>query len=165
MRLLFEINHNNFEKDWKVLEIHKTRAIICREGKYAVQLDKTGEYSFLGGGVEEGETLIEALKREVLEESGLVVKENTIREFAEVKEIKADRYEEDTIYISHNYYYFCEVDNILNPTSMTEHEKELGCRLAWENLDNIIEANNQLGIDNAIFRDNMVFKTLLNEYK
>lgn len=161
MEKLFEIDYKNYNNDWKVLEVFKARAIIKKNGRYAVQLDSNGEYSFLGGSVEEGETLIDALKREVLEESGLIVKDNSIVEFGEVTEIKADKFENNTIYIAHNYYFHCDVEKGLSSTSMTEHELQMGCHLVWEEIDRIISSNDNLEIKEEIFRDNRVFKLLL----
>ena len=63
-----------------------------RPGAYAIIINKdddkigivvTGErYFYLGGGIEKGETKLEALKRELLEESGYTIK--NIKEFEEV---------------------------------------------------------------------------------
>lgn len=161
MEKLFEIDYKNYNSDWKVLEVFKARAIIMKDGKYAVQLDSNGEYSFLGGSIEDGETLIEALKREVLEESGLIVKDDSIIEFGEVIEIKADKFENNTIYIAHNYYFYCDVEKNLSSTSMTEHELQMGCHLVWEDINKIISCNENLEIKEEIFRDNRVFKLLL----
>lgn len=49
-------------------------AIIEREEDEKIAIATDGEYFFLGGGIEEGETEIEALKRELIEESGYSIK-------------------------------------------------------------------------------------------
>lgn len=50
------------------------RAIIIHEGHILLIRYKNGQYyNFPGGGVEDGETLAECVKREVLEETGLTV--------------------------------------------------------------------------------------------
>lgn len=63
-----------------------------RPGSYAIILkpndDKIGivtdgqDYFYLGGGIEEGETKLDALKRELIEEAGYTIK--NIKEFEEV---------------------------------------------------------------------------------
>lgn len=63
-----------------------------RPGTYAIIINKNSDkigivtdgrdYFYLGGGIEKGETKIEALKRELIEESGYSIK--NIKEFEEV---------------------------------------------------------------------------------
>ncbi len=63
-----------------------------RPGAYAIIINKDddkigivateGRYFYLGGGIEKGETKLETLKRELLEESGYTIK--NIKEFEEV---------------------------------------------------------------------------------
>lgn len=51
---------------------HTARAILRnRDGLYAVMhAEKFGFYSLPGGGVEEGESIVDALKRKISEETG-----------------------------------------------------------------------------------------------
>lgn len=58
------------------------RAIIVRDDKLLVmQRNKFGNvyYTLIGGGIDEGETAENAVVREVLEETGLVVKPETVK--------------------------------------------------------------------------------------
>lgn len=59
-------------------------AIIRRKEDNKIGIVTDGDFFFLGGGIEEGETKIEALKRELIEESGYTLK--NIKEFDEVGE-------------------------------------------------------------------------------
>ncbi len=57
-------------------------AIIIREEDDKIGIVTDSDFFFLGGGIEEGETEIEALKREIIEESGYTIK--NIKKFDEV---------------------------------------------------------------------------------
>lgn len=55
------------------------RAVVIKEDKILLMKYKNGQYyNFPGGGVNEGETLAECAKREVLEESGITVVVNNM---------------------------------------------------------------------------------------
>lgn len=57
-------------------------AIITRKEDNKIGIVTDGEFFFLGGGIEEGETQLEALKRELIEEAGYTIK--NIKKFDEV---------------------------------------------------------------------------------
>ena len=72
----------------KVEELKYTKrprayAIIERKKDNKIAIATDGEYFFLGGGIEEGETETQALKRELIEESGYRIK--NIKFFDKVK--------------------------------------------------------------------------------
>lgn len=79
--------------------------------------------------------------------------ENTIREIGEVIEIRRDNFNHSQKYVSHSYYYFCEVDDIISDTAMTENEIYHGYQLAWAKLEDIIETNKKLCTGNWQNRD------------
>lgn len=57
-------------------------AIITRKEDNKIGIVTDGEFFFLGGGIEEGETQLETLKRELIEEAGCTIK--NINKFDEV---------------------------------------------------------------------------------
>jgi 8-oxo-dGTP pyrophosphatase MutT (NUDIX family) len=95
----------------KIILRNAGRAIILRENNILmVVLGKTNEYKFPGGGVEENETIEEALKREVLEETGYNVirvneKIGAITEYGIAKEGK------NNIFKMISEYYIVNIDN------------------------------------------------------
>lgn len=144
MNTLFILDEQNYSDSWPVYEKYAVRAIICKGGKYAMQRGKKGSYKIPGGGVEASESLTEALLREVLEEVGLLVIPASIKEIGEVTELREDLHKKEQKYICHSLFYCCEVEETVQETHMTEKEREMGFRLEWATLEEIIENNNRL---------------------
>lgn len=95
MRELFEIDTKDYDINGTTVSRPSSRAIIIKEGKVAmIHSLKYDYYKFPGGGIEKGETKEEALVREVKEETGLIVKEETIKEFGMVHRIQKGDYED-----------------------------------------------------------------------
>lgn len=144
MNTLFILDEKNYTDDMPVFEKYAVRAIICKNGKYAMQCGKTGEYKIPGGTVEAGETFGEALAREVLEETGLIVIQESIKEIGEVTEIREDAYQKGQKYINHSLIYSCDVQDEIHSTNMTTNELIQGYQLSWATLEEIISTNNKL---------------------
>ena len=155
MRTLFVLDEQNYSEDMPVFEKTAVRAIISKNGKYAMQRSKTGEYKIPGGTVENGETLTNALAREVLEETGLVVIESTIKEIGEITELREDMHVKGQKYICHSLFYTCEVAEELHDTNMTEGELSKGYHLEWAALEDIILTNRKLQKDGEPGRDTL----------
>ena len=73
VQILLTLDKKDYEEGMPVFEKYSTRGVIIRDGKIATQHGSAGDYKILGGGVEPGEKLEDALIREVGEESGLIV--------------------------------------------------------------------------------------------
>ena len=86
------------------------RGIILRDEMILLIRTAKGDLKFPGGGLEENETLEEALIREIREETGyvnvIVQKDN---HFGMYIERKLDQFEEYTVFESHSIYMFTEV--------------------------------------------------------
>ena len=160
MRTLKVIDEHNYEGTVKVYEKFSVRAIIRRNGKIAMQKSEAGEYKILGGGVEKCETYEDALAREVREESGLVVIPSSIREIGEIIEIRRDRFAEDTKYINHSLYYFCDAEEKMVEPEMTESEIEAGFHLVWADYDEVILCNSIIVGKPWIDRDTLAVRML-----
>lgn len=63
----------------KKYDFRETCFGICENNGKMLLVKKKGQYSFIGGGLEEGETHEECLKREFLEESGFEI--NDVKPF------------------------------------------------------------------------------------
>ena len=116
MRLLFEMDLKNYDKNGNTFVRPSSRAIIIKNQKiYMVHSLLYDYYKFPGGGIEKGESNIEALIRETAEEAGLIVKKESIKEFGYVHRVQKSDHDGCSIFIQDNYYYLCEVeDNKIN---------------------------------------------------
>jgi 8-oxo-dGTP pyrophosphatase MutT (NUDIX family) len=154
------MDKKDYTEDMPVVERYAVRALIKRDGLWAMQKSSAGYYKIPGGGVEKGETYLEALVREVQEETGLIVAEDSITEIGEILEIREDSYQKGTKYISHSFCYFCDVKDEMTQTAMSENEQARGYRLEWVNLERVIACNENLLKEEWMKRDTLFLKWL-----
>ena len=160
MNTIFTIDKKDYTEEMSLSERYAVRALIHKNGMWAMQKSAAGDYKIPGGGVESGESYEEALIREVREETGLIVIPDSIREIGEVQEIRRDDFEKDKKYIAHSLHYFCEVKEELTETSMTEEELNRGYTFQWESLDKIISNNEKVQTEMWTIRDTKFLKWL-----
>lgn len=161
MKILACFDEKNYADTTKVLEKYNIRGIVMIDGKVSMQQSSAGEYKIPGGGVEQGESYEEALKRELLEEVGLVLIDSSMKELGEITEIRKDIFDADTKYISHSLFYLCEVTEERHPITPTESEIKKGYHPVWVTPEKIFETNEKLGKDPWIKRDTAFMKMLL----
>ena len=141
MQILLTLDKKDYEEGMPVFEKYSTRGVIIRDGKIATQHGSAGDYKILGGGVEPGEKLEDALIREVGEESGLIVIPESIRPIGEIVERRRDLFEKNKIYVCHSCFFFCDAKEEMTQTHMTESEIEKGFHLEWATAQEIINGN------------------------
>lgn len=112
------------------------RAIVCVNGKLLLIQSKRGEIKLPGGGQESGETDIDTLIRETLEETGYHVIPSSIREYGEVEEKR--RSSEGMLWHQMNRYYFCDVEEEQDHCNYTENEKNKGFQQVWYSLEDTL---------------------------
>ncbi len=143
MELIKEIFRNkNLEKNGVVLQREAVRAVIFNScGKLLMIFsEKRGDYKLPGGGIKGGETHMEALKREVQEESGLTIGE-IIKELGLIIEYKEARDTGYDIFKMNSYYYKCQAKGKMEKPKLDEYEVKLGFSPVWVHLDNVLEKN------------------------
>ncbi len=169
MKLLYKFDYNDYGKCIRTYERNAVRAIIIKDGKIAmVKSDKEGYYKFPGGGMEKNENRIEALIRETLEETGLSIIPETIKEYGCTYEKRKSTYDFDEIFVQNSYYYTAEVSGGVVPLSLDDYEKALGYHLEFVPLEIAYEANKEIGKNyhsSFILREAKVLEILINENK
>ena len=116
---LFQINDNPTTRK-------AVRTILLNDsGEIAIlHKIKKNEYKLIGGGVENHESLEEALRREVLEESGCEI--IILKELGYVEE-----YRTANNFIQTSYVYVSKVSKNIGKLHLTEQEKEEEAELCW----------------------------------
>ncbi|QHJ72108.1 NUDIX domain-containing protein [Planococcus halotolerans] len=146
--------------------IHRTavRAIIIEEEKILMVRSRLGYYKLPGGGVEKGESLTEALVREVAEETGYIncgIKE----ELGIVSEHRLDHKSPESHFHMVSRHFLCELDNKETAgQSLIGYELEEGYQPVWVPIQEVIDANNLVFKENKtrvfILRENFVLEWL-----
>ncbi len=136
MKLLREIYDKDIlgvDEVSKSVPRYTSRCILKRcDGLYGVMYaEKFNLYSLVGGGIDEGETKIEALKREVFEETGCRC--DTICELGYVYENRAH-----IDFTQFSYYYIVTTNDITTENHLEPSEIASGTRVMWLTLDEVV---------------------------
>ncbi len=167
MRTIGIFDEKNYDPDWVRTVREAVRAVIIRDGKIALVKSKTeGFYKFPGGGIEAGETHLEALTRETREEAGLQIIPETVREFGFMQEIRAGIYGQE-IFDQTSYYYLAEVRDEKLEQELDDYEERLGYELVWEDIRRAYESNMRKNVKEHyrttfLMRESYVLECLLD---
>ena len=140
MRMLFEIDTKDYDINGTSFSRPSSRGIIIKNGKVAmVHSLKYEYYKFPGGGIEVQEDKVTALIREVMEETGLVVIPESVKEYGMVHRIQKGDYED--VFIQDNFYYLCEAKSERVVQKLDEYEKDEQFTLEFVSPEYAIKVN------------------------
>ena len=142
MRLLFNMDANDYDKNGRAFVRHSARCITIQNGRVAmVHSLKYDYYKFPGGGIEENETKVQALIRETEEEAGLVIIPESIREFGYVHRVEKSDHMDADYFVQDNFYYLCEVQKVKTSQKLDDYEADEHFTLEWVEADKAIVIN------------------------
>ena len=109
MRLLFEIGNCSCESDGRRYVRPSVRAVIVDSGRVLmVHSKRYNYYKFPGGGIEEGESHLDALLRESREEAGVLISRESVREYGYVHRVESTDIPGYDLFVQDNYYYLAD---------------------------------------------------------
>lgn len=132
MRLLFEMVLQSCKEGARNFVRHSARCVAIEDGRVAMVYSyKYDYYKFPGGGIEEGETKLQALVRETQEEAGLLILPDSIRELGYVHRVEPSDQMDCDCFVQDNFYYLCRVQRGLAAQRLDDYEAEEGYTLEW----------------------------------
>lgn len=145
MKLLHTINRQKgIDYEGKTFLREAVRGIALRDEKLLMIYSSiNGDYKFLGGGIEAGESHLEALQREISEESGATLSRVT-GELGKIIEYGKSFNESFDTYKQISYYYFCEVEGEIGSLDLDEYEEALGFQPVWVDIETALETNKNI---------------------
>ena len=170
MRLISCLQHIKTQPEHKLAERVSTRAIVL-EGEQILLLytRRYNDYSLPGGGVDEGETLEDALVRELKEETGA----HNIRilaEFGMVDEYRPWYRNGIDVMFMRSYCYVCQIDSELGIPDLEEYEHANGMQVCWMNIydaiahNRAVMANESDSTGLSIVRETLLLEAIAKEY-
>lgn len=171
MRKLAIYDYKDYIENGTVGRRPSVRGIIIQEGKIAlVHSRKYDHYTFPGGGIDEGESHMDTLIREVAEETGLIVIPASVKEYGLV--VRKEKGMIEDLFIQENFYYFCEVEKDIVSQKLDDHEAEEEYVLEWVEPKNAIETNlkhdhkdNSMVMRHLMERESRLLEMLMEEGK
>ena len=146
MRLLFEMDKKDYENCDHSFVRDSARSVIVKDGKIAmIHSLKYDYYKFPGGGIEQGESPVEAMIRETLEEAGLTVKPGTVKEYGSVHRIQKSDKDDTECFVQDNYYYLCEAEDRPAAQHLDDYEAGEGYTLEFVDPMTAIRKNRAVG--------------------
>jgi len=169
MRLLKSTTHTDINDLSAPCFVRKaTRAIVLKgESILLLYTQRYHDYSLPGGGVDEGETLIAGLIRELKEETGAHNVQN-IEAFGCYEEFRP--WNKDGFELMHmqSYCYLCTIDEELQQPQLEQHEINNGMQPQWMNIfeainhnEDIIANSDKKGL--SIERETFLLKRIVSE--
>jgi len=143
MKQPFTIDAKDYDPSWQKSYRPSVRGIIISNDNLIslIYSQKYHFYKLPGGGIEEGESHLETLIREVDEETGLTVIPDSVQEFGEALRIQKSSTLKDTIFVQQNFYYICQTTGQIHSQHLDQDEQEADFILKTVSLDEAIATN------------------------
>lgn len=152
MKEIFYNDDNLLEEEIDEMVV-RVKAIIINQNDDILMGYCDGTYQFPGGHLEDGETLIEGLRREISEETGIFLDKNVKLEPFMMIRYYTKNYRNKGINRENKIYYYLirsEMEPVVNNMSLDAYEKEHNYMLKRVNLNDIESELERTVNDNSI---------------
>ena len=152
MKRIF-INDGNLKEDELDFEVIRVKGLIINSAGDILIAHNNGTYQFPGGHLEYGESLIEGLRREISEETGICLSEKEKLEPFMMIRYYTKNYRGKGINRENKIYYYLiksEMEPVINNMSLDAYEKEHNYILKRVNLNDIENELERTVNDNSI---------------
>ena len=112
--------------------------------------------------MEKDATYVEALAREVQEETGLFILPETAVELGEITELRRDIFEAHKKFVCHSLFYYCKETGEQSEIHLTASETARGYELKWATPQEIYDTNIAIEKDPWIIRDTAFIKMIID---
>lgn len=171
MKLLKSVTHPDVQNlSGSTFIRNAARAIVLKgEDILLLYTKRYHDYTLPGGGIDDGESHIEGLKRELQEETGAQNITN-IKEFGLYEEFRPWYKDDFDIVHMKSYCFVCTIDDELSTTKLEDYEISNGMTPVWLNIYEAIQHNENtiaksdkkgLSIERETFLLKHIVKTLL----
>lgn len=140
MRLLFEVDTKDYDQNAECTYRCSSCGIVIQGKTIAMcYVDKHRAYVIPGGGIEKGETMEQAVVREMHEETGLRIIPESVREYGYIHVVRKGTYE--PVYVQDTYCFLCQAEEELDEVSLTENELNNGYHFDFVNPFEVLQEN------------------------
>lgn len=129
----------DYDESMRVYRRRAVRAIVRKGDKYLIIHGKYGDHKFPGGGMKEQEELLDTLARELLEETGFVLKPDSAKDYILVHEKRRGIFND--FLDMDSWYYFCDIEDFIFEQKLDDYEKEYGYQVEWMDLSEALLKN------------------------
>ncbi len=137
------LDSGDYKDDMPVIERKSMRGVIFIGDKLLVVETGNGEIKLPGGGMEEGETEMDTLYREVLEETGRRIIPDTVKLFYTIEE-RRPSFKEYAIWHQISKIFYCEVDDSITEPRYTPGEIRKNMHVALMSVEDAIEKSRKI---------------------
>lgn len=153
------------DKDTKVTTRQAVRAVVFKNNLILMVHTNKGDYKFPGGGIKRQENYKQALKREVTEETGYIIKEIG-EKIGTIIQRNPNQFDPKGIFEMTSEYFLCDVQQYTTHQKLDKYEADQEFEPVWISLDDVIAINEGIltqrgsSINPWVYRETLVLKKL-----